>query len=111
MNKYFIYSVFKQTARRYLFIYFFFHNTVCTLIWLNLQEEIKHKSKVEWIQFQFFGVEPIRKPYYYIWVTLEHAWLPLPDLMHSHGRPDIADIDNTKQNKTKKKDAAQPLGV
>lgn len=28
------------------------------------------------IRFQFFGVEPITKPYY-IWVTLEHTWLAL----------------------------------
>lgn len=58
---------------------------------------------MKWIQFQFFGLEPIRKPYYYIWVTLEHAWLPLPDLMHSCGRPDI-ESKKTQQ----KKDAAQP---
>lgn len=78
-------------------------------MYINLAE-FTGEVQVKWIQFQFFGVEPIRKPYYYIWVTLEHAWLPLPDLMHSHGRPDIADIDNRK-TKNKKKDAAQPLCV
>lgn len=91
-----------QTARQYLFIYFF--PQYC--MYINLAEFTggdKTQVQVKWIQFQFFGVEPIRKPYYYTWVTLEHAWLPLPDLMHSHGRPDIADIDNRKQNKQKKK--------
>lgn len=54
---------------------------------------------------RFFGVEPIRKPYY-IGVTLEHMWLPLPDLMHSRGRPDIADIEINQTNKQKK---TQPI--
>lgn len=58
LNKYFIYSVFKQTARQYLFIYFF-HNTVCTLIWLNLQEEIKHKSRWNGFNFSSLVLSPL----------------------------------------------------